>query len=203
MSNCPDAPATLRNREAILAVLLEELPGDHKVLEIGSGTGQHAVHFASALPGLVWQTSDLSANHAGILQWIEAAALPNVLKPLNLDVSDTVAIDQKFDAIFSANTAHIMSADSVVDMISLAGRLLAHGGKFLLYGPFKLEGRFTSESNQQFDESLRAQDPAMGIRDLEWIDKVAGDHGLLPVRRFAMPANNMLVVWSKTGDIDR
>ena len=200
MNDRPNAPATLRNRDAILSILQQELAGENRVLEIGSGTGQHAVHFASALPGLVWQTSDLPANHPGICQWIDSSGLTNIRKPLDLDVSNTAAVDGHFDAIFSANTAHIMSADSVFEMFALVGRTLALDGNFLLYGPFKLEGHFTSDSNRLFDESLRAQDSAMGVRDLEWLDDLGLRNGLMLAKRFAMPANNMLVIWQKTGE---
>lgn len=197
MSELPDAPATVRNREAILQILRQELDGKLKVLEIGSGTGQHAIHFAAALPELTWQTSDRVRNHDGIKQWIASSGLHNVINPLALDVSADPDVDKDYDAIFSANTAHIMSADSVVDMIKLVGRLLTPAGKFLLYGPFCVDHQFSSESNERFDESLKAQDPSMGIRDLEWIDDLAAKQNLARVRTFAMPANNMLLIWER------
>ena len=200
MSDRPNAPAAIRNREAILEVLRHDLDGKLKVLEIGSGTGQHAIHFAAGLPELTWQTSDRVQNHDGIRQWIASSGLDNVISPLELDVSDHPDIDVKYDAIFSANTAHIMSADSVVDMIELVGTALAPGGKFLLYGPFCIDRQFTSESNRRFDESLKAQDPSMGIRDMEWLDELADRQKLARVRTYAMPANNMLVAWEKTGE---
>lgn len=200
MSDGPNAPAAIRNREAILEVLRHELDGKLKVLEIGSGTGQHAIHFAAGLAELTWQTSDRVQNHDGIRQWIASSGLDNVINPLELDVSDHPDINVKYDAIFSANTAHIMSADSVADMIELVGKALTPGGKFLLYGPFCSDRKFTSESNQRFDESLKAQDPSMGIRDLEWLDELADRQKLARVRTYAMPANNMLVAWGKTGE---
>ena len=197
MSEAPNAPAAIRNRDAILQVLHQELDGNLKVLEIGSGTGQHAIHFAAGLPELTWQTSDRLQNHDGIRQWIALSGLDNVINPLQLDVSVDPEVDPGYDAIFSANTAHIMSADSVVDMIKLVGKLLTPAGKFLLYGPFCVDHQFSSESNQRFDESLKAQDPSMGIRDLEWIDDLAARQNLVRVRTYAMPANNMLLVWER------
>lgn len=200
MSDRPDAPAAVRNRDAILQVLRHELEGELKVLEIGSGTGQHAIHFAEGLPGLTWQTSDRAQNHDGIRQWIASSGLGNVLDPILLDVSvsaDSADLDTGYDAIFSANTAHIMSADSVVDMVDLVGRLLTPKGRFLLYGPFRTDHQFSTESNRRFDQSLKAQDPAMGIRDLEWIDALAASHDMARVSTYAMPANNMLLVWEK------
>jgi len=167
------------------------------VLEIGSGTGQHAVYFAAALPGLTWQTSDRRQNHAGILQWIAAEGAGNVLDPLTLDVTDVRDAVSGFDAVFSANTAHIMSESAVADMIKLVAGALDPGGRFLLYGPFRIDGQHTSDSNSSFDRSLRAEDAAMGIRDLEWIDKLAAIQGLERNHSYAMPANNMLVVWQK------
>lgn len=197
MSEAPNAPAAIRNRDAILQVLHQELDGNLKVLEIGSGTGQHAIHFAAGLPELTWQTSDRLQNHDGIRQWIALSGLDNVINPLQLDVSVDPEVDPGYDAIFSANTAHIMSADSVVDMIKLVGKLLTPAAKFLLYGPFCVDHQFSSESNQRFDESLKAQDPSMGIRDLEWIDDLAARQNLVRVRTYAMPANNMLLVWER------
>jgi len=199
MSDRPDAPAAVRNRDAILQVLRHELEGELRVLEIGSGTGQHAIHFAASLPGLTWQTSDRGQNHDGIRQWIASSGLGNVLDPILLDVSDAADLDADYDAVFSANTAHIMSAGSVVDMVDLVGKVLTPTGRFILYGPFRVERQFSTESNMRFDESLKAQDPAMGIRDLEWIDALAASRDMARVKTYAMPANNMLLVWEKGG----
>ena len=197
MKRKPDAPAARRNKEAILEVLANELASSRSVLEIGSGTGQHAIHFAAALGHLVWQTSDLAANHPGISAWIDAAGLPNVLPPLDVDVLTAVDVAGEFDAVFSANTAHIMSMAGVRRMFELAGRTLPAGGLFCLYGPFNIDGQFTSESNEQFDRSLRAGDADMGIRDLRDLDELARQFRLHRLRLYAMPANNMIVVWRK------
>ena len=165
------------------------------VLEIGSGTGQHAVFFASELPHLYWQTSDLATNCAGIRAWVEHSELSNLGAPITLDVLKPLSIGRRYDAIFSANTAHIMSIDAVIAMFSLAPSCLRDDGLFCLYGPFNESGGFTSESNRRFDESLRAENPEMGIRDLEFIDSLANRNSMQQLRRYAMPANNQIVLW--------
>lgn len=195
----PSAPATVRNSDAILAVVREEFSSANSVLEIGSGTGQHAVRFAAELPWLTWQTSDLGEHHDGIRAWIAAHGSPNVREPLLLDVRDADPAGHSCDAVFSANTAHIMSIEAVLAMFGLAGRMLCQGGVFCLYGPFNLHGAFTSESNEAFDRSLRARDPDMGIRDVADLERMAGRSGLTLARRYAMPANNMLLVFAKAG----
>ena len=197
MAELPDAPATARNREPILEVLETEFADRRLVLEIGSGTGQHAVFFAARLPHLVWQTSDVSANHADIRAWVDARGPDNVRPPLALDVLADPDPAGDFDAVFSANTAHIMGNDAVAAMFSLVGRLLPVRGPFCLYGPFRIDGEFTSDSNADFDASLKARNPAMGIRDLESLDRLAGAAGLARDALIAMPANNFIAVWRK------
>jgi cyclopropane fatty-acyl-phospholipid synthase-like methyltransferase len=194
----PDAPAARRNRAAILDVLRDEFADRRRVLEIGSGTGQHAVYFSAALPHLEWQTSDRPDYLPGIQSWIDDAASDNLPSPIELDVDDDELPIGEFDAVFSANTAHIMSASSVENMIRLVGHLLPSDGVFCLYGPFNVGGEFTSQSNARFHESLQVQDPAMGIRDLETLQSSAANVGLTLLRRYAMPSNNQLLVWSKT-----
>ena len=193
----PDAPAARRNRAAILEVLHDEFADRRRVLEIGSGTGQHAVYFAAALPHLEWQTSDRADYLPGIQSWIDDAASDNLPRPIELDVDDGEVSIGEYDAVFSANTAHIMSASSVENMIRLVGHVLSSDGVFCLYGPFNVGGEFTSESNARFHESLQQQDPAMGIRDLETLQSSAAKVGLTLSRRYAMPSNNQLLVWSK------
>ena len=193
----PNAPSALRNQNAILEVISDEFQDCKAVLEIGSGTGQHAIFFASQMSWLNWQTSDLVANHHGINAWLEDADLDNVMAPLVLDVEEPLQTDDKFDAVFSANTAHIMSIVAVESMFSTAGRCLIGGGRFCLYGPFNQNGKFTSDSNREFDANLRSQDPAMGIRDLEILDGFAETSGLHRTSLYAMPANNMISIWSK------
>ncbi len=197
MAEKPNAPATERNREAILQVLQEEFRDVRSVLEIGSGTGQHAVWFGRALGHLTWQSSDREVNHAGISAWITDAGLENVLLPLALDVQGSGQLSDSYTAVFSANTAHIMSFPAVECMFGIVGACLTEGGIFCLYGPFNQNGAFSSPSNETFDASLKSQDGSMGIRDLEDLDALAESNGMSRVRLYAMPANNNLVVWQK------
>jgi SAM-dependent methyltransferase len=191
----PEAPATERNREAILDVLRSEFAGVSSVLEIGSGTGQHAVYFGQKLPWLNWQTSDREENHDGINAWLGEASLANICRPLTLDVEVDNVSPGTYDGVFSANTAHIMSLAAVKCMFRIVAECMLPGGRFCLYGPFNLAGAFTSESNRVFDASLKARDSLMGIRDLENLHDLAAENRLEHLRSYAMPANNMLVVW--------
>ena len=197
MPDLPTAPATLRNSAAILGVLRHELTDCRNLLEIGSGTGQHAVHFAASMPDISWQTSDLSENHDGIRAHIANAGLDNVKAPLTLDVRSASLDMQKYDAVFTANTMHIMSFSAVRKMIALIAGLLGRGGRFAAYGPFRQDGKFNTESNANFDTSLRSRDPEMGIRELEEIDGLAEHAGMRRARTYAMPANNLLLIWQK------
>lgn len=197
------ASASVRNSEPILGVLADEVGERDRLLEIGSGTGFHAVAFGRALPGLTWQTSDLPENHDYIVAAIRESGLSNVLPPIELDVLDPGEAgieDAAFDAVYSSNTAHIMGIDAVHGMVDVAGDALRPGGRFLLYGPFRRGGQFNTPSNAVFDESLRARDSAMGIRDLETIDELAAGQAMRRLRIYAMPANNLLVVWEKEGE---
>lgn len=193
----PFAAACARNAAPILGVLRHELHRRSTVFEIGSGTGQHAITFAAALPELTWQTSDLEQSHGGIRAWIDEAGLDNVLPPLAFDVLSAAIPVERYDAVFSSNTAHIMSATAVQRMFELAGAVLNSGGVFCIYGPFSRGGRFSTRSNEKFDASLRARNPSMGIRDLDDLEDLAGRHGMLLARTYAMPANNLLVVWAR------
>ena len=197
-SPLPDAPATGRNREPILAVLREHFAHARRVLEIGSGTGQHAVHFAAALPHLQWQTSDLAENHAGIRAWIEASNLPNVLLPLVLDAADaTTWPATRFDAVFTANTLHIMGWPEVEALFAALPRVLDDAATLVVYGPFNVGGKFTAPSNEAFDARLRSDDPRRGIRDLEAVQALAARAGLDFVADIEMPANNRCLVWRR------
>jgi len=191
----PFSQACENNKQPILAVLRRHFGGVHEVLEIGSGTGQHAAFFAEHLPHLVWQTSDLIENHSGINAWIDEAAANNLRRPLALDVTSRPWPHGATDAVFSANTAHIMAWPAVEAMIAGVGTVLAPGGVFCLYGPFNYDGEYTSESNAFFDHSLRQRDPASGIRDFEKVDALARDAGLELIEDQAMPANNRTLVW--------
>jgi cyclopropane fatty-acyl-phospholipid synthase-like methyltransferase len=188
---------TARNCEPILAVLRNEFQDSQSVLEIGSGSGQHATVFAADLDYLSWQTSDRNENHEEIRNWLAAAGLPNVLSPLSLDVLDASMAADTYDAVFSANTAHIMSINAVEEMFTLVSDVLRSGGVFCLYGPFCQNGKFNTDSNAGFHASLRARDSAMGIRHLEDLDRFAASGGMRRKRLYAMPANNFLAVWHK------
>jgi hypothetical protein len=187
-----------QNRAPILNVLAPRVAGCRTLLEIGSGTGQHAVYFAPELPDLVWQTSDQRIQHAGIEQWLDEAGLANVLPPIALDVVQDAWPAGPFDAVFSANTAHIMPETAVAAMFAGVGAVLADKGPFLLYGPFNYDGRFTSESNRRFEDWLRARDPLMGIRDVTWLRGLADSAGLVLDEDLEMPVNNRCLVWRKT-----
>lgn len=195
----PFAESCVENRAPIRTVFRQLLAGRRRLLEIGSGTGQHAVYLAPDFPQLQWQTSDRDENHPGILQWLRDEGVENVDPPLSLDVLLGVwpLEPASVDVVFSANTAHIMGWSGVQAMFAGVGRVLQPGGLFLLYGPFKYRGRFTTEGNARFDQWLKARDPQSGIRDIEQLCEEAEAAGLQLYRDFAMPANNRMLVWSK------
>ena len=196
--NKPFAQSSEENKQPILAVLAERLKNAHSVLEIGSGTGQHAVYFAGQMPHLQWQTSDLAMMQPGIQLWLDEAGLDNVLPPLALDVMLAMSWpEQCYDAVYSANTAHIMSEDAVAAMFAGVGNVLNSGGQFLLYGPFMIDGKHTAPSNQRFDLWLRQQDPHQGVRDLVWLQKLADDAGMTFAEDVKMPVNNRILIWRK------
>ncbi len=186
-----------QNRDAILEIIQPLLKDRKNVLEVGSGTGQHAIYFAQKMPQLVWHTSDKEENHPGILAWIEEAALDNVRAPLPLDVSRNKWPTHEIDAIFSANTAHIMSWPEVETLMVGVGKKLATNGLFILYGPFNYDGKYTSESNARFDQWLRDRDPLSSIRDFEALDRLAKSAGMILENDFEMPANNRILCWRK------
>ena len=193
----PYSEACEKNQSAILEVLQSALSRQHHVLEIASGTGQHAIHFGRALPHLTWQTSELPHNHAGIRAWLDEAALPNVLPPVALDVTDAHWPAGVVDAIFNANTVHIVSEPEVERMFAGIARTLSAGGILCLYGPFNYHNKFTSESNARFDVWLKSRNPESGIRDFEAIDQLAKTHGLRLLQDVAMPSNNRTLVWQR------
>lgn len=193
----PFSAACERNREPILAVLREAFADRRDVLEIGSGTGQHAAHFAAQMPWLRWQTSDREENLPGIRAWLAEADLPNTPAPLCLDVAQTPWPVPTCDAVFSANTLHIMSWSEVEALFDGIGRVLADGGVLAIYGPFNIDGRFTSDSNAAFDEALRAAAPHRGIRDAAEVDALAARQGLRLIADHALPANNRCRVWRR------
>jgi cyclopropane fatty-acyl-phospholipid synthase-like methyltransferase len=172
------------------------------VLEIGSGTGQHAVYFARQLPHLRWQASDVAAHLRGIRAWIDEAALPNLPAPLELNVDDAKWPALPADALFTANTLHIMSWPQVQRLFERAGALLGPGALLAVYGPFKYRGLHTAESNARFDLMLRERDPGSGLRDFEQVDQLAVRHQFTLMSDEAMPANNRTLVWRKKGISD-
>ena len=197
MSSLPFSEACERNKAPILAVLREVFADRRKVLEIGSGTGQHAVHFAAGLSHLMWQPTELPANLFAIQVRRDEARLANLLAPLALDVNQLQWPDIDADAVFTANTLHIVSWSEVVSLFERVGHLLPSGGVLAAYGPFRYDKSHTSESNAQFDLMLRSRDPASGIRDFEALNELATEHKLIWSGDWAMPANNRTLVWQK------
>lgn len=196
----PFSAASERNRTPILAVLRDVLAQRHHVLEIGSGTGQHAVHFAQALPWLTWQASDRRKNLHGIRTWLAEADLANTPEPIELDVTQEHWPAQRFDAVFSANTLHIMAWHQVQRLFVRLPEVMEADASLVVYGPFNIDGRPTSASNAAFDAQLRQRDPAMGLRDLADVDALASAIGLRMQPPLVMPANNFCVHWL-AGDV--
>jgi cyclopropane fatty-acyl-phospholipid synthase-like methyltransferase len=192
----PYSKACENNKEPILAILKSAFSNVSNVLEIGSGSGQHAVHFAPALPHLVWQTSDVVINHQGMMAWLNAFPADNLLPPLALDLNDEWPI-ARYDAIFTANTLHIVNQSLVTSFFDETAKHLNVGGKLCIYGPFNYAGKFTSESNAEFDNWLKIKSPECGIRDFEWICELANEAQLELVKDHEMPANNRLLEFIK------
>jgi len=194
----PYSEACERNKGPILAVLQEHFADRSEVLEIGSGTGQHAVHFAQALPHLVWQTADRRDYLPGIRQWLDDAKLANLRAPFALDVDGAWPV-HRYDAVFTANTLHIMHWPQVEKLFAHLPAISTPDARLVAYGPFNYGGQFTSASNAAFDASLKQQDPGMGIRDFEAVDALAAGAGYVRAEDRAMPANNRCVVWTRRG----
>lgn len=185
------------NKAPILAVLQRVFDQSHCVLEIGSGTGQHAVYMAPRLPHLQWQPTDRELNLPGIRQWCDDFPADNIKKPLVFDIHRDAWPVASCDAVFSANTAHIMPWEVTALMIKRVAEALPTGGIFALYGPFNYSGHFTCESNEQFDSWLKQQNPQQGIRHFEEVNEIAAREGLNLFEDNPMPANNRLLVWVK------
>ncbi len=192
----PFSQACENNKSPILTILRQYLLAVDYVLEVGSGTGQHAVYFAEQLPHLNWQPADQHQYIAGIQSWLDWAQRDNILPPLVLDVSQPWPIDST-PAIFSANTVHIMSWAEVEKFFTGVKQVLASQGIFCLYGPFNYEGNYSSDSNANFDQWLKARNPHSGIRDFEAVNRLAIEAGLFLLADHAMPANNRCLVWRK------
>jgi cyclopropane fatty-acyl-phospholipid synthase-like methyltransferase len=192
----PYSDACDRNREPILEVLRDHFADRRDVLEIGSGTGQHAVHFAAALPQLTWHTSDVDSNLPGIRLWLEEAGLPNLPPPLALDVTGPWP-QKRFDAIFTANTLHIMGWPEVCALFAALPQVLTADAVLAVYGPFNYDGRFTSQSNASFDAWLKQRAAHSGIRDFAAVHELARSIGFELVEDRAMPAHNRTLVWRR------
>lgn len=192
----PFSQACENNKQAILAVLQKAFKSATQVLEVGSGTGQHAVFFAPAMKHLQWHTSDMKNNLLGIESWLVSEPSANLHMPVELDVTQP-SWPSNFDAVYSANTAHIMSWEQAQEMIIQVAKRLPQNGVFALYGPFKYRREYTSPSNQQFDQWLKSVRSTQGIRDFEAIENLANQYGLFLVDDIEMPANNRTLVWRK------
>jgi SAM-dependent methyltransferase len=198
----PYSAACERNRDPILRVLRSCFADRRKVLEIGSGTGQHAAYFSAALPHLVWQASDRAENLPGIRQWLDDAKVANTPPPLEFDVDQQrppgdVRTGTRYDACFSANTLHIMSWPEVEKLFGALPEMTTHDAVLVIYGPFNYGGRYTSVSNADFDRSLKERAPHMGIRDVSDVDALAHSAGFGLIDDVAMPANNRCRVWRR------
>lgn len=197
MDQLPYSEACERNKQPILDVLSTVFPKHGTVLELGSCTGQHLVHFAPAFPGLTWQPSDRQEYLHGLSERVRLEGNDAILSPIELDVRNGWP-EQRYDAVFSANTAHIMGWPEVEAMFQGVGRVLVPGGLFCLYGPFREQDGSTARSNEAFDRSLRTRDPAMGLRDLASLEKLAAGSQLQRVDRKHMPANNQMLIFKST-----
>jgi SAM-dependent methyltransferase len=193
----PFSAACERNKGPILEHLRRHLAGAVDVLEIGSGTGQHAVYFAAHLPHLRWQASERPENLPVLTARLAAEPSPNLAGAIALDVAAGPWPAARFSAVFSANTLHIMDWRAVQACFAGIGDALVPGGLLAVYGPFRYGGEYTSASNRAFDQDLKRRDPASGIRDFEAVDSLARHHQLALVADHAMPANNQLLVWRR------
>lgn len=193
----PFVAASDRNKQPIFERLAERFPARLSVLEIGSGWGQHAVHFCRNMPGWDWQPSDRADRLPELRRELAAAGVAGIRSPLALDVLHDVWPSGPYDAAYSANTAHIMPWETVCAMFEGVSGCLAPGGVFCLYGPFNVEGAYTSEGNEDFDRRLRAQEQGRGLRDIVDLESLARSHQMEPEERIPMPANNFLLVFRK------
>ena len=194
MTNKPFSESCEQNKAVIYEAIEPYLLDGIEVLEIGSGTGQHAVHFAARAPGIIWQTSDLAENMPAINAWINDSQLSNLPEPLELDVNSHWT-DRAYELMFSANTFHIMNQDQVEQFLLRCTGCLVAEGHLIVYGPFNYQGSYTSPSNEQFDGWLKARDPQSGIKHFEWVNAIARESGLRLVNDIAMPSNNRILIW--------
>jgi cyclopropane fatty-acyl-phospholipid synthase-like methyltransferase len=188
-----------RNKDPILAVLRAHFSDRERVLEIGSGTGQHAAYFAAQLPTSIWQASDRAENLPSVRAWLDDAGSPNTPAPMEFDVTQTWP-RERYDAIFSANTLHIMSWPEVQTLFRNLPSIATLDAKLAIYGPFNYSGQYTSDSNAGFDKSLKSRGAHMGIRDFEAVNALARDAGFALIDDVPMPANNHLLIWQRQND---
>jgi SAM-dependent methyltransferase len=193
----PFSAACERNKDPILEVLRVRFAGSAQVLEVGSGTGQHAVHFARALPHLVWHPTEQLVYLADLAERVKLEGPDNLRAPTVLDVRQVLWPLRAVDAMFTANTLHIMSWPEVTALFKGLGTVLVPGGVFCVYGPFRYGGKYTSDSNRDFDRMLQERDPLSGIRDVENITVLAGQYGVHMLSDHDLPANNRLLVFAK------
>jgi cyclopropane fatty-acyl-phospholipid synthase-like methyltransferase len=198
MHEPPFSQACENNKQVILEILERLLKDGDQVLELAGGTGQHCVHFATNLPNLHWQSSDIPSNVDNLNLRLADAKLANLPAAITIDVNHPFWTSDRPTAIFSANSLHIMSADSVENFFKGIGETLQADGTLIVYGPFKYAGGFTSESNEGFDHWLKDRDPTSGLRDFEWVNDLATKANLTLIEDNAMPANNQLLVWKKS-----
>lgn len=191
------APSVDSNKDIILAALRALLPRAGMVLEVGSGTGEHAVYFAHQLPHLVWQPTDLEENLPGIRAWVDEAALPNLRPPLLLDLLRDDWPVASAQALVCINTVHIVAWPGVESLFAGAGRILPPGGVMYVYGAYRYAMRPLEPSNEEFDRWLKARDPASGVRDFEAVNALAARHGLVLAGDEAVPVNNRSIWWVK------
>lgn len=194
----PNYPACERNRGPILKVLKEIISPENKaLLEIGSGSGQHAVYFAPEFPQLQWITSDVLGNQMGIASWLKEAKVKNIHGPEVFEVGKDEFPRQPFDTVFTANTFHIMGWKQVKSLFKMFGTRLREGAQVIIYGPFNYDGKFTSESNERFDASLKERDPKSGIRSFEDVKSNMEKNGFSFTHDYEMPANNRILLFTK------
>ena len=193
----PFAPSAERNKQAILQVLQLELKDHDVVLEYGSGTGQHLTHFAKALKNVNWIPSDLAEQLPGIDRWIKETHCKNISTPIEIDLRNPVLPSINVTACYTSNTFHIVGWESVQQAFKCSAVLLKDGEKFLVYGPFSLNGEHNSQGNRDFDEQLRMNNSVSGIRDIEELNTLATQQGFSPARAIPMPANNQILVWER------
>eukprot|EP00923_Selenidium_pygospionis_P010594 GHVN01018446.1.p1 GENE.GHVN01018446.1~~GHVN01018446.1.p1 ORF type:complete len:241 (+),score=26.59 GHVN01018446.1:250-972(+) len=198
-SDRPYSQACENNKQAILEVMGAVFRENEvsNCLEIGSGTGQHVVHFAQHLPNVKFYPTDQLSNLPGILAWVKWANLKNIETPVELDVRHWESSPKQYTSIYSANTSHIMSWDTVCVFMSQVSTHLEQGGLFLLYGPFNFDGKFTSESNERFDKSLKSRNSGMGLRNFEDMNEILLNSGMTFSANYECPANNRLLIWRK------